>query len=43
MSGASTNHLQICQQDKEAMSLVENWINETTRRSWFLTETGRAP
>jgi hypothetical protein len=22
--------------------LIENWIDETERRSWFLTEIGRA-
>jgi hypothetical protein len=24
-------------------SLIEGWIGETARRSWFLFETGRAP
>jgi starvation-inducible DNA-binding protein len=29
--------------DIASASLIEGWIDETERRTWFLFETGRAP
>src|SRR5437868_13362260 len=36
---------QLCEEHNDAAttSLIESWINETERRTWFLRETVRAP